>query len=68
MTTRLGRPRPVRATSVWPRRVTVRCGSARSAASTASAIRCSSRLTDSMSTSWRVRVTTSVDRSIAEHG
>ena len=41
----------------------MRCGSAVSAASTASAISCSSWLTEKMSTSCWVRVTTSADRS-----
>ena len=51
------RPRSVRATTVLPRRVTVEVRrAARSAASTASAIACSLRLTDSMSTSCSVSV------------
>ena len=48
MTTRSARPRSVRATTLWPTRVTVRWARVRSAASTASAIACSFRLTDSM--------------------
>ena len=63
MTTRSPRPRSVRATTVCPCRVTVRWAQAVSAASTASVIACSLWLTDSMSTSWRVSVTTSAVRS-----
>src|SRR3954471_6594684 len=63
ITTRSARPRSVRATTLLPWRLTVRWSYAESAASTASAISCSCRLTDSMSTSWRVSETASALRS-----
>ena len=52
--TRSARPSSVRATIVWPSRLTVRCGSGRSAASMASASGPSSPLTEGMSTSCAV--------------
>src|SRR5687767_4512881 len=63
MTTRSVRPKLVRATRVWPSRMTSRCGSAPSAASTASQISCSARLSDAMSARSAVSATTSRDRS-----
>src|SRR3954470_11374977 len=63
ITARLERPREVRATTASPSRSTSRCGSARSAASTASAMAASSPETDSRSTSRRVSSTAGRARS-----
>src|SRR3954453_12882594 len=57
------RPRSVRARTLLPSRMTVRCGRAASASWTRSASRCSSPLTLSTSTSAAVRATTSAARS-----
>src|SRR6478672_4021626 len=62
-TTRSPRPSSVRATTVWPRRVTCRWPRVARAASTASAISCSWWLTEKVSTSCWVRATTSAVRS-----
>src|SRR4051794_22703182 len=62
-TTRSSRPSSVRATTASPNRLTARCGSGCSAASTASAMVRSSPLTDSMSHSVWVRSTGSWVRS-----
>src|SRR5665811_1280021 len=65
ITTRSSRPRSVRATTVFPSRVSLRWRCSPSAFSTASAICASFRLTDSQSTNAVVRAMTSACRSRA---